>query len=792
MIAHHRSGTAAAALLLSGLMLAAPAAGQTVGTVGAVNPVSHGTPPGQAQRVVELGSQVIYRERIVTGETGSLQLAFLDKSTLSIGPNSDIVIDEYVYDPNAGQGRMALTLTRGALRYIGGRISHGGGAEVKTPVATIGIRGAAGTVSHDAADRPGTQVVSDYGRFLVRTPRGSVEIQRPGFMVTVDAGGVPGVPVRVAQAQIDAATRRLGSASGQTGGASNMPTDEIAGSLVGAETAAIAPSDVRPLAGSLSDTSGPSTTISTAALAAQGTGGLMQDAVAQRAAEQTKDTTSPPVDRTFAAGAYAFTIAPGGVTGVNDSEIFPYVSGQISGAPRQAVLTPFMGYRLGGEGEEGSRIRGLQVGFRLDGEGASQSSSIVGAAGDLILGADGRYSYSGDFAASTRRTATSAPAFANGHFTGVAGSFHGGADNVPDSFRYQSTSATQFGGGAVRSTDYSFIQSATRTDVPADVGADRTGQTLQGYAAGIMRTSNYASNALGAPAVSGESYSVLGTTTVTVDPKTQRMSADVVVASTDGGSAFRGGVFQFGNGDTTQPANGVSLDRTTYLGLGRAARDSATGEMRASSAFVVNDEAGTYDSTNQLFVNWKTVTATTPALQQGFAGVAFCQCSYTDWGAWSTTSYRGTGAGTHSEERAHLPLWVAGVPTTVMPTTGIATYTGQAVANVEAMSGSTVTSYIAAGQFSNRVDFAAGSGAIGMELDGRRYAGRTVLSGSQFVGNLSSGSGVEGALVGSFYGPRAAEMGGMFDLGGKGYKATGILVGKTDGAAAATALAGRP
>jgi hypothetical protein len=63
------------------------------------------------------------------------------RSALSIAPNSEVVIDEFVYNPGEGSGRMVTSLTKGALRFVGGQLSHGGQATVNTPSATIGIRG---------------------------------------------------------------------------------------------------------------------------------------------------------------------------------------------------------------------------------------------------------------------------------------------------------------------------------------------------------------------------------------------------------------------------------------------------------------------------------------------------------------------------------------------------------------------------------------------------------------------------------------------------------------------------
>src|SRR5262245_29021790 len=127
------------------------AAAQTVGTAGAVNPQAQG-----GDRVLQVGSNIIFRERISTSASGSTQVIFVDKTTLSIGPNSNILIDEFVYNPNAGSGRMTLTLTKGAMRMVGGNVTHTEGATIKTPLAVIGVRGGVAAVKHDA--KVGTQV----------------------------------------------------------------------------------------------------------------------------------------------------------------------------------------------------------------------------------------------------------------------------------------------------------------------------------------------------------------------------------------------------------------------------------------------------------------------------------------------------------------------------------------------------------------------------------------------------------------------------------------------------------
>ena len=108
--------------LAAALIAAGPALAQQVGTATAVNPVSESTPPGGATDKLTVGARVMHNERIHTSPSGSAQLLFLDKSTLSIAPNTNLVIDEFVYDPAANRGHMLTRLAQGTLQYIGGQL----------------------------------------------------------------------------------------------------------------------------------------------------------------------------------------------------------------------------------------------------------------------------------------------------------------------------------------------------------------------------------------------------------------------------------------------------------------------------------------------------------------------------------------------------------------------------------------------------------------------------------------------------------------------------------------------
>src|SRR3984885_14253835 len=90
------------------LALSAAARADTVGTAGAVNTATSGTPPGAPTRVIEIGTQVVANEKIQTTATGSVQVLFIDKTTLNVGPNSTLVIDRFVFNPATTRGELAL------------------------------------------------------------------------------------------------------------------------------------------------------------------------------------------------------------------------------------------------------------------------------------------------------------------------------------------------------------------------------------------------------------------------------------------------------------------------------------------------------------------------------------------------------------------------------------------------------------------------------------------------------------------------------------------------------------
>src|SRR5271154_1056298 len=112
-----------------------------VGVAGAVNPQAIGqAPKGPVEQLV-IGRNIVRNEKISTFNKGQVQLIFADQSTLTLAENSEIVIDEYVYDPQKQAGSMRATVTTGVLRYVGGKISKKSDVSFMTPSGVLTVRG---------------------------------------------------------------------------------------------------------------------------------------------------------------------------------------------------------------------------------------------------------------------------------------------------------------------------------------------------------------------------------------------------------------------------------------------------------------------------------------------------------------------------------------------------------------------------------------------------------------------------------------------------------------------------
>jgi len=184
------------------------AAGAVAGRVTALAPTE-----GAIGRVLSSGKEVYFKDTIATGARGRLQIMLADQTVFTIGPDSEMLIDEFVYVPFTDTGKVAAQVTKGVFRFVTGKIARKkpSAMNVKLPNGTIGIRGtlAAGKINADgssivallgpgtgntAGERPGSVDITNAGE--------TVTLLRPGFATIIRPGAPPTPPFQLSPDQM--------------------------------------------------------------------------------------------------------------------------------------------------------------------------------------------------------------------------------------------------------------------------------------------------------------------------------------------------------------------------------------------------------------------------------------------------------------------------------------------------------------------------------------------------------------------------------------------------------------
>ncbi|WP_310240947.1 FecR domain-containing protein [Rhizobium rosettiformans] len=238
---------ASAALLL---LTSAPAQADNniAGVTAAVNPDARSFDAGGKPKLISLGDPVIRNHRIETSGQGLVQILLADGTSFTVGPNSSVVIDSFVYDPEKNTASLAATMTKGALRFIGGKASKASGdVKIDTPIGTAGIRGAVVDINLNGQTPDGQPLPPHmtlvYGKEVQLTGNGAPQrLFKQGFSI-VAGDGQPRIQ-RTPPQWVSGLQQFLAGRPGQSGGASNTPTDQtVASSAVSQTNSAQLPSE---------------------------------------------------------------------------------------------------------------------------------------------------------------------------------------------------------------------------------------------------------------------------------------------------------------------------------------------------------------------------------------------------------------------------------------------------------------------------------------------------------------------------------------------------------------------
>ncbi len=132
-------------IIVAALVACATFAVASDGSVGRVKTVngSSSIVRGQSSLPAVVNERVFQGDTLRTGPDGSLGVILKDDTSLSLGPNSVVVVEQFLFAPAEGKLSLVTRMLKGTAVYISGIIAKLSPQSVRfeTPNATIGIRG---------------------------------------------------------------------------------------------------------------------------------------------------------------------------------------------------------------------------------------------------------------------------------------------------------------------------------------------------------------------------------------------------------------------------------------------------------------------------------------------------------------------------------------------------------------------------------------------------------------------------------------------------------------------------
>jgi len=227
-------------LLLLGIFLA----GECYAGIGSVTELSGSAQikRGKDTITVAKGTEVEMNDKVET-KNGHLMIVFKDNTNVKVTEHSALVIDDFVYDPKSGAGKLNLKATMGTVRYTSGNIAHNDpkSVNIKTPTASIAVRG---TDFVMAVNEIGSSMVilmpnagcdpmggkCSSGKIDVNSGNGTVTMDKPFQATMVETlGAAPSPPMIVALTGMVVGTNLL----------LNQPKTEGGKSIVAAARSAV-------------------------------------------------------------------------------------------------------------------------------------------------------------------------------------------------------------------------------------------------------------------------------------------------------------------------------------------------------------------------------------------------------------------------------------------------------------------------------------------------------------------------------------------------------------------------
>ena len=187
---------------------------QLVGVVGAISGVVK-----TETRKLNPGDKIYLNETIYAGVGSGTQIMLLDQSTFTIGEDSEVVMDTFVFDPATNDGKIVASVKQGSLKVISGLISknNSDNLTVQVPEGTLGSRGTEfqTIVSKARTDTlligPGKNNTLGMrpGAVLVGNNLGQTLLDNPYSMTSMTKGKAPGQAKKITKNQLKKFNKKM-------------------------------------------------------------------------------------------------------------------------------------------------------------------------------------------------------------------------------------------------------------------------------------------------------------------------------------------------------------------------------------------------------------------------------------------------------------------------------------------------------------------------------------------------------------------------------------------------------
>ncbi len=187
---------------------------QLVGIVGAIS----GTVKTET-RELKAGDKIYLNETIYAGAGSGTQILLLDQSTFTVGEDSEVVMDTFIFDPATNDGKIVASVKQGSLKVISGLISkkNPDSLTVEVPEGTLGSRGTEfqTIVSKGKTDTlligPGKNNTLGMrpGAVLVGNNLGQTLLDNPYSMASMSKGKAPGQAKKITKNQLKKFNKRM-------------------------------------------------------------------------------------------------------------------------------------------------------------------------------------------------------------------------------------------------------------------------------------------------------------------------------------------------------------------------------------------------------------------------------------------------------------------------------------------------------------------------------------------------------------------------------------------------------